>query len=86
MDNILMQLAQGGIAFSVLVFVVLYLKAEIKKKDTKIDELQNELREDQKEYLGILFKVVAFMEQGDKNFEDLKAFISDKINSLNNEK
>jgi hypothetical protein len=82
MDNLLIQIAQGGIAFSILVAVVVYLKAQLKKKDEEIAKLNQDIRDSEKENLTILFRVVGYMERGEKNFEDLKTFIADKIESL----
>lgn len=82
MDNLLIQIAQGGIAFAVLIVVVWYLKQQIKKKDEEIAKLHQEIRDSEKENLTILFRVVGYMERGEKNLEDLKTFISDKIDSL----
>lgn len=84
MDNIIAQIVQGGIAFSILILVVWYLKEELKKKDKQIEALQTELRESEKDNLTLLYKVVGFMEKGEKNFDDLKAFIQSKIDELKN--
>ena len=82
MDNLLIQIAQGGIAFAVLIVVVIYLKSQIKKKDEEIAKLHQDIRDSEKENLTILFRVVGYMERGEKNLEDLKTFIADKIDSL----
>jgi len=67
-----MQIAQGGIAFTVLVVVVVYLKGQIKEykkqleeKDKAIEGLNTILREIEKENLSALFKVLGFMEKMD---------------------
>ncbi len=86
MDNLLIQIAQGSTSLAILAYAVWYLKQQIKKKEEEIKDLQKELRDSEKEYLTILYKVVGFMERGESNYENLKTFISDKIDSLKNGK
>lgn len=70
--EILQQIAQGGIAFSVLVVVVIYLKGQIRvrekqleEKDKAIEKLNNELRESERETFTAVYKVLGFMEKMD---------------------
>jgi len=80
----------GGVVGLLIAIVIYFLKREkklekiIEEKDAKIEKLQEASKEDQKEYLTLVYKVLAYFEKGDENFKDFKAFISEKIDSLKN--
>jgi hypothetical protein len=70
MDSIASQIAQGGIAFSVLMLVLWWAKEQLKKKDITIQEKDAELKginksriEEQRETLSMFYKVLGFMEK-----------------------
>jgi hypothetical protein len=63
MEELLMNIAQYGIAFSVLVAAVIYFLGREKKKEAEIERLNVELRDVEKENLTALMKVMAFMEK-----------------------
>ena len=63
MEELLLNIANYGIAFSVLIAVIFYFLGKEKKKDAEIEELHKELRDSEKENLTTLYKVMALMEK-----------------------
>jgi hypothetical protein len=86
MDSLLMQVAQGGIAFSILVAAILYFLKREKKKDKEIEDLNTLLREVEKENLTALYKVLNYLEKAQEkdnlNFSELKRDIDEMRKSI----
>ena len=93
--DLLTQVAQGGIAFAVLVSAILYFLNREKKKDKEIEDLNTLLRDVEKENLTVLYKVLNYLEKAQEkdnsNFSELKRDIDEmrksiesKLNSIKN--
>ncbi len=93
--DLLSQVAQGGIAFAVLVSAILYFLSREKKKDKEIEDLNTLLRDVEKENLTALYKVLNYLEKAQEkdntNFSELKRDIDEmrksiegKLNSIKN--
>jgi alcohol dehydrogenase class IV len=63
MEDLLMNVAQTGVAFAVLVAAVIYFLGREKKKEAEIERLHQELRESEKESLTALYKTTALLEK-----------------------
>ena len=63
MEELLTQIAQYGVAFTVLVAAVIYFLGREKKKEAEIERLHQELRESEKESLTALYKTTALLEK-----------------------
>lgn len=73
MEEILLKLATITPVVGVLIWVVLYFKAEIKTKNDEIKELNKLLREQQKETVLAIEKMVQVV-------DSLKELIKEKLN------
>lgn len=91
--DIINQITQGGIAFTVLLAAILYFLKREKKKEKEIENLNQILREVEKENLTALYKVLGYLEKSTQKdterFNQLKSdidlmrqSIEDKINNL----
>jgi len=86
MDNLLIQVAQGGIAFTILVAAIFYFLKREKKKDKEIEDLNTLLRDVEKENLTALYKVLNYLEKAQEkdnsNFSELKRDIDEMRKSI----
>lgn len=89
MDSILNQIVQGGIAFSVLVYVLIWAKKQIDKKDKIIEEKDTAIKEinkarveEQKENLSMFYKVLGFMEKMDDGNETKHKEVLNNIHEM----
>jgi len=84
--DLLTQVAQGGIAFAVLVSAILYFLSREKKKDKEIEDLNTLLRDVEKENLTALYKVLNYLEKAQEkdnsNFSELKRDIDEMRKSI----
>lgn len=84
--DLLTQVAQGGIAFAVLVSAILYFLNREKKKDKEIEDLNTLLRDVEKENLTALYKVLNYLEKAQEkdnsNFSELKRDIDEMRKSI----
>ena len=84
--DLLSQVAQGGIAFAVLVSAILYFLSREKKKDKEIEDLNTLLRDVEKENLTALYKVLNYLEKAQEkdnsNFSELKRDIDEMRKSI----
>lgn len=74
MTDLLQQIAQAGIAFTVLVLAIWYFINKEKKKDAEIarlnkviKEINDEFRASEKDNLTAMYKLLGFMEKMDEN-------------------
>lgn len=63
MEDLLSNIAQMGVAFSVLVAAIIYFLGREKKKESEIERLHQELRDSEKESLTALYKTTALLEK-----------------------
>ena len=91
MDNIISQIAQGGIAFAVLILVLWWAKKQLEKKDviievkdTAIKDINKARMEEQRENLSMFYKVLGFMEKMDDGNASKHKEVIDKIHEMRN--
>lgn len=89
MTDLLQQITQAGIAFTVLCLFIWYLYNEKKKKDAEIkrlndtiEALNNALRESEKDNLTAMYKLLGFMEKMDENRNYNHKEVIDKIHEF----
>lgn len=63
MEDLLSNIAQMGVAFTVLVAAIIYFLGREKKKESEIERLHQELRDSEKESLTALYKTTALLEK-----------------------
>jgi uncharacterized protein YoxC len=85
-NDIMMNIAQMGVAFSLLIAAVYYFQKKEKAKDVEIQELNKIIREIEKENLTTLYKVISILEKNDeiliKELNSVKDSIERKIDGL----
>ena len=86
--EIIIETIKSGGVVGLLALGIYYFFKKEKYYKQEIEKLQTERKEERRELVVLLFKVGAFMENGDKNLKDLKEFISQefKISRINGEK
>ena len=88
------QITQGGIAFTVLLAAILYFLKREKKKDEEIEKLNMLLREVEKENLTAMYKVLNYLEKSQEkdeskfaelklSIEEFRKSIEEKLRDLN---
>lgn len=63
MEDLLSNIAQMGVAFTVLVAAIIYFLGREKKKESEIERLHQELHNSEKESLTALYKTTALLEK-----------------------
>jgi len=84
--ELILETVKSGGVVGILALSVWYFLNKEKKYKAEITTLQEELRNSEKESLSLIYKLAGYMERGEKNLEDLKVFIADKIDSLKESK
>jgi len=87
-DSLIQQIAQGGVAFSVMLLAIIYFVNREKKKDKEIENLNKTIREIEKENLKALYSVLNYLEKSsdkyDNSFIQLKNDIDVMRQSIEN--
>lgn len=74
-EDLIMNIAQYGIAFTVLVLSIYYFLGKEKKYQKQIEDLNQQLRQNEKESLELMVKLAAtmdkFIDNDTRNKEDV---------------